>query len=73
MSRTNRSHAYEWHSGALRHPRTKNEISQIEEILVDDDLDDFQVSGMNRLRKRKNLPTAWDDEVMSSYYQEDHA
>ena len=73
MSRTIRSQAYEWHPNPLRHPRTKNEMSQIQEILVNDDLEEYPISGVNRLKKRKNLPTAWDDEVISAYYQEDHA
>lgn len=74
MSRTKRSQAYEWHSGALRHPKTMNEISQLEKILVDDDFEEYDISGVNRIKKRKHhLPTAWDDQVMSAYYQEDHA
>jgi hypothetical protein len=72
MSRTNRSHAYEWHSGAIRYPQTFNEIHQIEEILHDDDLEDYSISGLNRLKKRKQIPTSWDDQVISAYYQEDH-
>lgn len=74
MSRTKRSQAYEWQPNAFRHPKTMNEISQLEEILIDDDLEEYEISGVNRIKKKRNhLPTAWDDQVMSSYYQEDHA
>ena len=73
MSRTNRSQDFKYNPGNFRHPSTHNEMSQLEEILIDDDLQDFKISGINRIKKRKRLPTAWDDEVVSAHYQEDHA
>lgn len=74
MGKTNRNKdGINYHSGALRYPHTFNEISQLNEILIDDDLDDYTISGLNRIKKRKHLPTAWDDEVISAYYEEDHA
>lgn len=74
MGKTIRSkEGINYHCGALRRPRTFNEISQLEELLIDDDLEDYNISGMNRIKKRKHLPTAWDDEVISAYYEEDHA
>ena len=73
MSRTKRNQEFKFKQGHLRHPQTYNEISQLEEMLVDDDLEDFNISGLNRIRKRKQIPTAWDDEVISAHYQEDHA
>ena len=72
MSRTNRSQDFKYKQ-SLRHPHTYNEMSQLEEMIVDDDLEDFKISGINRIKKRKRLPTAWDDEVVSAHYQEDHA
>jgi hypothetical protein len=72
MSRTNRN--IEWmHSGALRFPKTFNEISQLDGILHEEDLEGLPVSGLNHLKARENnLPTAWDDNVVSGYRQEDY-
>jgi len=74
MSKTYRSHeGIDNSSGALRHPHTFNEISQLSTILMNDDLEDYQISKINRIKTRKNLPTAYDDDVISAWYQEDHA
>ena len=72
MSRTHRN--IEWiHSGALRFPHTFNEIRQLDGILHEEDLEDFPVSGLNHMKSREQeLPTAWDDQVVSGYYQEDY-
>jgi hypothetical protein len=69
MSRTYRS-AEGWHSGALRFPHTFNEIRQLDGILHEEDLEGLPVSGLNHLKAREhNLPTAWDDKVISAYYE----
>jgi len=74
MGKTKRNkEGINFNPGAFRHPQTFNEMSQLEELLVDDDLDNYKISGLNRLKRRKRLPTAWDDEVISAYYEEDHA
>lgn len=69
MSRTyrNLSHC------ALRRPKTFNEIRQIDGILYDEVLDEYNVSGMNHLRSRKTeIPTHWDDIIVGSYYEKYH-
>jgi len=72
MSRTNRN-LEGMHSGALRFPHTFNEIRQLDGILHEEDLDDFPVSKVNHMKAREhNLPTAWTDQVVSGYYQEDY-
>jgi hypothetical protein len=61
------------HKGALRFPHTFSEIKNLDAILHDDELDDFPISGLNHMRAReKNLPTSWDDKVVSAYYEEDY-
>lgn len=58
---------------ALRYPHTFNEIKNLNGIMFDDDLDEFTLSKMNRISSRShNLPTAWDDEVVSGYEQMDY-
>lgn len=75
MSRTYRKDSY--HPAALRHPRTTNEKSQLEEILTDPELGEYPVDKKNRMQSRKGesgkLPTAYDDIVVSAYYENDHA
>ena len=72
MSRTNRNVEH-IHSGAFRHPHTFNEIRQLDGILHEEDLEDLPVSKVNHMKARENeLPTAWDDNVVSGYYQEDY-
>jgi hypothetical protein len=62
-----------WHSGALRFPKTENERKQLDGILHDPELMEFPLSGLNHLKAREhNLPTAWDDNVVSGYYQQDY-
>jgi hypothetical protein len=61
------------YSGALRFPHTFNEIRQLEGILHEEDLEGLPISGLNHIRAREhNLPTAWDDKVVSAYYEEDY-
>lgn len=75
MSRTYRKDTYS--RAALRHPRTTNEKSQLEEILNDPELNEYPVDKKNRMQSRKGesgkLPTAYDDIVVSAYYENDHA
>ena len=72
MSRTYRK-TDGMHRYAYRFPHTFNEIRNLDGILNDDELEDYPVSGMNHMRAREsNLPTAWDDKVVSAYYQEDY-
>ena len=72
MSRTNRN-LEGMHKGALRFPHTFNEIRQLDGILHEEDLEDLPVSKVNHMKARENeLPTAWDDNVVSGYYQEDY-
>ena len=72
MSRTNRNVEH-IHSGALRHPHTFNEIRQLDGILQEEDLEGLPVSKVNHMNVKKNqLPTAWDDIVVSGYCESDH-
>ena len=72
MSRTNRN-LEGMHKGALRFPHTFNEIRQLDGILHEEDLEDLTVSKVNHMKAREhNLPTAWADQVVSGYYQEDY-
>ena len=72
MSRTHRL-VPEYGTG-LRHPHTLNELKQIEGVLADDRVNNTHVQGLNHLRKRKvELPTSYDDMVVNSLYQKDHA
>lgn len=50
-----------------RHPKTFNEIKQVR--VSNDYLDsEYTVSTRNRY-----IPTAWDDQVISAYYEQDHS
>ena len=72
MSRTHRN-LEGMHKGALRVPHTFNEIRQLDGILHEEDLEGLPVSKVNHMKAREhNLPTAWDDNVVSGYYQEDY-
>lgn len=70
MSRTFRKNSY--NPGALRHPKTSNEIRQIRNLLADLNQEDYTISGINHLHRRLNLPTHYDDIVASSHYQSDY-
>jgi hypothetical protein len=71
MSRTFRKQHY--HPGALRNPKTQNEIKQIEFILSDIQDEDYTLSGMNHLHHRlASIPTANSDLVVSAYYESDY-
>jgi hypothetical protein len=72
MSRTNRKIEY-IHSGALRYPHTENERKQLDGILHDEELKEFPVSGLNHMKAREHkLPSAWDDKIVSAYYETEH-
>ena len=70
MSRTYRKKSY--NPGALRNPKTSQEIRQIQNLLTDLKEEDYLISGVNHLHRRLNLPTHYDDIVASSYYQSDY-
>lgn len=58
---------------ALRRPRTSNERRQILALIHDVKTEDYEISGLNHLHHRlANCPTAWDDQVISGYYQQDY-
>jgi hypothetical protein len=67
MAHTQRNCSY--NRCVFRFPKTYNERRQIEGLLLEEDIQDFNLSKMNRIRKKKNLPTSWDDVVCSSYYE----
>ena len=58
---------------ALRKPKTANERKHIIGLLQDNYVEEYEISGLNHLHHRlSNCPTAWDDKVVSAYYQEDY-
>lgn len=72
MSRTYRK-TENMHRYAYRFPHTFNEIRQLDAVLHEEDLEGLPVSGLNHMRSReRNLPTSWDDKVVSAYYQENY-
>ena len=61
------------HRYAYRYPHTFNEIRNLSGLMSDDDLTDFVLSKRNRISSRShNLPTAWDDEIVSGHEQMDY-
>jgi len=73
MSRTNRNIEY-IHSGAIRYPHTENERKQLDGIVHDVELQlDYKISGLNHIKARESkLPSAWDDKIVSAYYETEH-
>jgi hypothetical protein len=73
MSRTNRNIEY-IHSGAIRYPHTENERKQLDGIVHDVELElDYKISGLNHIKARESkLPSAWDDKIVSAYYETEH-
>lgn len=72
MSRTHRN-LEGIHRFAYRYPQTTKEIKQLDAIVNDPELKDYPVSGLNHMKSREhNLPTAWDDRVVSGYEQMDY-
>jgi hypothetical protein len=73
MSRTNRNIEY-IHSGAMRYPHTENERKQLDGIVHDVELQlDYKISGLNHIKARESkLPSAWDDKIVSAYYETEH-
>lgn len=58
---------------ALRHPKTSNERRNLIGIIQDNMYEDYEISGLNHIHHRlSHCPTAWDDKVVSGYYQEDY-
>jgi hypothetical protein len=74
MSRTYRKNSY--NKCALRKPHSTNEKRQLDGILHDEDFRHLNIAKVNRMRSRVggsgDLPSAWDDIVTSSHYQNDH-
>ena len=71
MSRTYRNTKY-MHRMAIRFPHTFNEIKNLDAIINDEDVNTFYISGFNRMKSREhNLPTCWDDKVVSAHYETD--
>lgn len=71
MSRTYRN-TQRIHRYAYRFPHTFNEIKGLDAILTDDEIQEFSISKINRIKSREhNLPTSWDDQVASAYYETD--
>jgi hypothetical protein len=64
MSRTHRQPTY-W-KYPHRHPRTFNELKQVQ---VTNDYYDSQYTVSTR---KRNIPTAWDDQVISAIYEQDY-
>ena len=73
MSRTNRNIEY-IHSVAIRYPHTENERKQLDGIVHDVELQlDYKISGLNHIKARESkLPSAWDDKIVSAYYETEH-
>ena len=73
MTRTHRKLPYD--GSPMRKIRSKNEKSQLEDILNNPELKDLPVSKVNRMRSRRGesgkLPDAWDDLTVSAYYEMD--
>lgn len=61
------------HPYAIRFPKTENERKQLEGVLNDPELMEFPISGLNHMKAREHkLPSAWNDKVISGYFQEDY-
>ena len=73
VTRTHRKLPYD--GSPMRKIRSKNEKSQLEDILNNPELKDLPVSKVNRMRSRRGesgrLPDAWDDLAVSAYYEMD--
>ena len=73
MTRTNRNLPYDGYP--MRKIRSKNEKSQLEDILNNPELKELPMSKVNRMRSRRGesgkLPDAWDDLTVSAYYEMD--
>jgi hypothetical protein len=66
MSHTYRKDSYRW----FRRPKTQQERKQINSILDDIQHNEYRVSGVNHLQRRLlNLPTSWDDIIVSACFE----
>jgi hypothetical protein len=70
MSRTFRKKSF--NSCALRSPKTFNEKRNIDSIVTDSEMMEFNVSKLNRIKNRRSIPSHRDDIVTSSHYQTDY-
>jgi hypothetical protein len=68
MSRTTRKvEFFNQYSRCLRKPKTKKEITELTQILLENKLDSFKLSKVNRIHKRLlKLPVYWDDLPISA-------
>jgi hypothetical protein len=57
---------------AFRNPKTSNERKNLIGLIQDNYVEEYEISGLNHLHHRlSKCPTAWDDKVVSAYYQQD--
>jgi hypothetical protein len=70
MSRTYRKKSF--NKCALRNPKTFNEKRNIDSIITDKEVMEFEISGINRIKARRSIPSHWDDIVTSSHYETDY-
>jgi hypothetical protein len=69
MSRTIRK-TDEWKH---RHPHTFNEIKKLDAIVNENNLEDYSISKINHIKSReRELPSSWNDVVISAYYESDY-
>lgn len=72
MSRTIRK-TDGWIQHPYRYPHTFSEIKKLDALVHEEDLDDYIISKLNRIKSREHsLPTVYDDIVVSAYYEVDH-
>ena len=58
---------------ALRNPKTTNERKTLIGLLQDNYVEEYQISGINRLHSRlANCVSSWDDIVISGYKEMDY-
>jgi hypothetical protein len=71
MARTHRSLPKKSCYCYFRKPKTSQEIRKLKGLLNDLKLEDseYKLSGVNRMHRY--IPTAWDDIVISAYYEQD--
>lgn len=67
MSRTKRNKTVDLNWKCLRTPHHLNDESTLKQVLKDNYIEDYKLSGVNRIRKRlRKLPDAWEDIVIKS-------
>lgn len=72
MSRTHRN-LEGMNRCALRNPKTRNERKNLIGLLQDNQVEEYEISGVNHLHHRlSHCPTANYDKVVSAYYETDY-